>query len=341
MPGDYSGLIAKTSAMHGRLLRKEELERLAEVASVNEAISFLSKQVGYEAVYKSHDEIAHRGQVEAFILNALYADYAKLFRFANQNQREALELVFQRYEIDILKICLKYVFIDEFGVEKEPLNWYFDKHTDFDVQKLIRAHDINEFIMELRGTPYEEELKKLQEGGVVHYGDFASHLDSYYFVTLWKQIKGMQNKKMKQVLQMIYGTQIDWLNIMGIYREKRYYHQSKEDMSAYSIPITYRLKKQELHAMREAGQVDEFLQVLVGSSYFKGDNALLQMEDEISYRNVIDKMYKRACKKFPISIAPILNYLHDKAQEIEGIITAFEGIRYSLDAREIKNLIIR
>lgn len=51
--------------------------------------------------------MAHRGQVEAVIRDSLYMDYCKLYRFSGVQPRRALQFVFSRYEINVIKNCLQ------------------------------------------------------------------------------------------------------------------------------------------------------------------------------------------------------------------------------------------
>lgn len=88
----YSGLITKIKAMEGRLLTREDYEHILEFQTVNETIAFLREQQIYGKIYGGHDEIQHRGQVEALIYNSIREDYESICRFCNPVQRKALRL---------------------------------------------------------------------------------------------------------------------------------------------------------------------------------------------------------------------------------------------------------
>ena len=74
--------------------------------------------------------------------------------------------------------------------------------------------------------------------------------------------------------------------------------------------------------------------------YFKGRDALVKMQDEVSFHQVMEKMYQRICRKYPASMAPVFCYFYEKEQEIEHLTTALEGIRYQVPARDIRQLIL-
>ena len=88
----YSGLVTKTRAMKSRLLKREDFERITEFQTVQETIGFLREQESYGRIYGGHEEIQHRGQVEALIHHSIEEDYQKLYQFGNGKQRKALKL---------------------------------------------------------------------------------------------------------------------------------------------------------------------------------------------------------------------------------------------------------
>ena len=44
------------------------------------------------------------------LTNALYTDFQSIYRFATIHQRKILDLYFRRYEIGLLKTCMRMVF---------------------------------------------------------------------------------------------------------------------------------------------------------------------------------------------------------------------------------------
>lgn len=266
----YSGLITKIKAMEGRLLTWEEYERILEFQTVHETIAYLREQQIYGKIYGGHDEIQHRGQVEALIYNSIREDYESIYRFCNPKQRAALRL-------------------------------------------------------------YEKQLQ---------YENAVPELDTGYFAAVWKRIAGFRQARMKQVLREVFGTQIDWLNIMWIYRAKRFFRQSQEEIRTMLIPVHYKLKRTELARMVEAQRIEEFLEIVNNTVYFKGKDAFLNLQDEVSYHRVMQKMYRKLCQKYPASLAPVFAYLYHKEQEIQRLTTALEGIRYQVPEQDIRNLIL-
>ena len=267
---EYSALVTKTRAMRSRLLRQEDFERIAEFQTVSETIGFLREQESYGKIYGGHEEIQHRGQVEALIYRSIREDYQKLYRFANARQREAMDLYL----------------------------------------------------------------------GQIQFEEAVPRIDAVYFERVWREIEDISGKHMRKLLREVFGTQIDWMNIMWCYRAKQFFHQGPQVIERMLIPICYRLKQTEFRQLLLAEQIEEFQRILGNTVYFKGREALVRLQDEISYRKVMEKMYQRLCRKYPCSMAPVYYYFYKKEQEIQNLTTALEGIRYQIPAQDIRELIL-
>lgn len=334
----YSGLITKTKAMRGKLLTPEQFRELTELATVSEAVNYLKETSEYVKIYQSHEGIWHRGQAEAVITDSLYQNFGKLYHFSDAGQRTAFQFVFFRYEVDLLKFYLKYLFRGARPDMDKYTDAFFQEHTEFSLEKVKKAGTVQELEQCLEKTRYGPFFTGMQGRG--GYVDYAVGLDIFYYTQVFGQIRRMKRCEMKEVLLNIYGPQIDWLNIMWIYRSKRFYEQSPGAVAAWTIPCCYRLKKQELHAMEAAADIQEFQGILEKTGYFRGRDAYVQMEDEISYRKVLRDTYHRTSRKHPVSMAPVLQYIYEKELEISRLTTVIEGIRYQVPPKDIKDYIL-
>ena len=336
----YSGLVTKTKAMHGRLLTSEELSYLTELETVDDFISYLKESAGYHEIYESHEEIHHRSQVEAILHNSLYLDYKKLYQFADSEPKSGLELLFLRYETNILKKCLDVALHGGKERDTEYLKMIFDRHSSFDTGVVTQARSLQELSNALLGTPYENLFLRFAESESMESGDMAFALDIFYYQMAWKKIGKIQDQRMKKILKELIGTEIDWQNIMWIYRSKQFYSMKPREIEANLIPVRYRLKKTELEQMTEAESVEQLLEILRKSVYVTEKNPLVSMREEITFLKIKAKTYDRLCRKYPYSIAPVLKYLEEKEIEIDRLATILEGVRYQIPAREIREMIL-
>ena len=131
----YSGLTTKVRAMSGKLLAQEDFLQLGSLKSVPEVIAFLKKKPSYADFLENEDERGlHRGQAEGIIMQSLFADYSRLYRFGNMEQRRFLKGYLIRYEITFLKRVIRSVFSqDATGIDTEEYRELFELHSSIPV----------------------------------------------------------------------------------------------------------------------------------------------------------------------------------------------------------------
>lgn len=335
---EYSGLVTKTKAMRARLLGADDYTAISEYESVTDFIAFLREQPAYAPVFERHGEVAHRGQVEAVIRDSLYMDHCKLYRFSGVQPRRALQFVFSRYEINVIKNCLQSA-MEGNGQEITVSGGFFERHADFDLKAVMAANSVQELIQAVTGTEYESLLKELESAAEKNYADYAFALDIYYYKKVWKEITKVSDKETRQILEQIFGTEIDWQNLMWMYRAKRFYSMGEADVKKHQIPVSCRLRSAETKRLLETETAEQFVEFVRQTAYFRGKQAVLEPEDELTWERVMIRTYEKICKKHPMSVAPVLRYLYEKEHEIDLLTTALEGIRYRIPPYEIRDLI--
>jgi V/A-type H+-transporting ATPase subunit C len=231
--------------------------------------------------------------------------------------------------------------LQEKDVEAGSQNDFLREHISFDLGEMQRAHTMAEVQSLLSDTRYEGVIRRLVELPDATYADYATALDHYFYEIAWKDKERIQNTKTRKIVTELIGTEIDWQNIMWMYRQKRFYDRSVTEVYASIIPIRYRLRKPELRRLLEAENVDIFREILSKSVYFTEKDAVVTLEDEISFQKVMDGVYRKTCEKYPMSIAPVYRYLHDKEQEIAILMTIMEGVRYRISPREIQEVFLK
>lgn len=332
----YSGINTKVRAMESNLISMDEYNKIANLETVADFIAFLKNHPGYREIFNRYDEHEiHRGDAERILINGLYLDYAKIYRFANEEQRKDLALLFFRYEINILKSCIRLVYNQE--DDDYDLSWFnefFNKHSKINVTALAASKSMDEYITHLKGTEYYSLFIKMQNLTNVSSFDYEMQLDIYYFRKTWKLKDKVLTGDSLKAFTYRNGMEIDLLNIMWIFRSKAIYDMSATDILALIIPINYKLSREQLIKLANSSSMDEFQSILQGSYYKFIYHPLSEGSMESEYKRVITKIYKLNTRKYPMSMATVYNYLYQKESEISRLTTALECIRYALDPQE-------
>lgn len=332
----YSGVVTKVAAMRAKLLKEKDYEIIAGMHTVTEVISYLMETKAYGPQISQIDETYyHRGNIEKVLVQSLYDDYTRLYRFVGLEQKQFLKLFLKRYEVDLIRYCLRIVFNHydvSFDIDhKRP---FFDKYSKLSIEKLIAAKDIKGLVESLKGTEYYQPLAKLSEAEDLNLFDYELALDLYYFSVMWKKRKNVAHKGDLEILTKEFGSRIDLINLQWIYRAKKYYHMLPPDIYSLLIPIHFRINPEELKGLVEAPTLEEFFRVLNETKYAKNRTFDEEHNVETMVAGFLRHIYLSASRNHPYSLASLHGYLYLKEEEIYRITTALECIRYDLSERE-------
>lgn len=333
---EYSGIVTKLKAMEAKLLTEHQFEEIANLGTVPEVAEYLRKNSSYAEVLDTlSDEQLHRGNIEKVLVQSLYHDYTKIYRFCGQKQRKFMNLLMKHYEVELINYCLRIV-INHY---KQPFDLhykkdFFDRYSQISIDKLIMSRTTDELVENLKGTEYYEPLVKIKDSQHVTLYDYNLALDLHSISAIWKERKRKLCKSDIEIFTRDYGAKIDLLNLQWIYRAKKYYSMKSADIYRMLIPIHCKLSTDLIKEMAEAPGLEEFLNVVERTSYarhydFKQNHTMEQMNEECLHR-----LYTIDRRRNPYSIASVNTYFFLKEEELRKLTTVMECIRYSLTPGE-------
>ena len=337
----YSAVAAKMRAMSGKLVKKQEYEQMAAMGSVAEVVNYLKKYPSYQKIFASESEFdIHRGRVEALFQKAIYADFAKIYAFSGLEQRKFLDIYYIRYEIAILKNCLRMLFDKrDVTLDLSEFQSFFEKRSSLDVVKLGGSKSITEFVENLKGSIFYPVLKKLDGVADTTLFDYENALNLFYMKRMWNEFSKVMKHRDLKVIREIYGSEIELLNLDWIYRAKKYYHMTPADIYAFIIPVHFKLHKDLFKRIVEAADIEEMESLLKKCYYAKFKDEIDTSSIETICRELLEKIHKTASRKYPYSIICIETYLYKKEKEVDKLTTLIECVRYGLSVEETKKYI--
>lgn len=340
---NYSGIITKVKAMKSHFISRADFERIANLESISDFITYLKNHEGYNSVFQNLDEhLLHRGQIEGVFINALYMDFSSIYGFANMEQRNSLDLIFFQYEVTVLKTCIQLVYNkDSNKYNLSTFHDFFQNHSKINISALAASQTMEEFVNNLKGTEYYSLFNHLQNKDTITSFDYEMQLDIYYFKKMWK----LKDKKLKgdnlKVLTHRLGSEIDILNIMWLYRSKRFFNIHATDSYSYVIPIHYKLKNEQLMKLIEASTIEEFITILNTTYYKKISATLMDGTMEVYFQKIMMNIAENNAARYTSSMAPVYAYLFKKQIEIKRLTTAVECIRYKLEPEDTLRYVLQ
>lgn len=339
----YSGLSTKIRAMQSKLIRESQYQEISQMDSVTQVVAYLKKQPGFSDLWAELDENSlHRGDIEKLLVHTIHQNFAKLYRFANPQQRTFMALYFKRYELSVMKDCLRKVFDKGHAdLDLSLFKDFFDRHSKLDIEKLAASSTVEEFISNLQGSEYYAPLMKLGGDYTPSIFDYGMALDQYYFANIWSVKEKLFKKRDLEEITRAYGNKFDMLNLQWIYRSKKYYHMAPVDIYALLIPVHYRLTKKEITSLVEAADEEDFGRILDTTYYKKRFPALAPEKLEDFYNLNLKMILETEARKYPHSVIMIYSYLYHKEHEVDRLTTAIECVRYGLSPAETMDYIAK
>lgn len=337
----YSGIITKVHAMNQRLLSFEEYEELIQKSTVLEALEYLKTTPAYAGVFAdAYAKNSHRDAIERRLMDSLYTDFIKLYRFSGMRERVFLDGYFLHYESLIVKWCLRNVMNPASpDVSLGSFDAFFHKHSKLTLAALNNCDSLESFMAALSGSAYEKLFAPIYNSGSRRLSDYETALDLYYFSYAWRlKKKKLSDEEQKDVAAAL-GAKIDLLNLQWIYRCRRHFSMTDTDIYPMLIPINYKLRVPQIQALIHAESEEAFARVLSETYYSKWiPSEELSHLSEASGK-LLGRIYHLRSRKNPYSIATVNRYLYQKEAEINHLIPIIEGIRYGLSVEEIRKFV--
>ncbi|MCL2351726.1 MAG: V-type ATPase subunit [Firmicutes bacterium] len=332
----YIGLNTKIRAMRGKMLNSDDFRTLCSFRSVEEMGRRLQDYPGYgEALSGLEAGDMHRNILERKLILALSEDFSRIYRFITDRKlREFLSGFYLYTEIGVIKLLLCMIY-DERGIvyTMPELSMLVTRKFRINIQSLMDARTVPDFVEALKGTPYYGVLSG-RFGGDSSLFDMEMQLDLYYYMNLWKLLDEALDGRNRRVMRELAGTEIDLRNIAWIYRLKNSYAVDTAKLYSYLIPIRYRLTAPGFARMAEAADINGLMGEIAETPYGAAFRDFTSI-DEVFYRRMT-KAYADAARAFPGSLARTAGYIFGKQLEINNLTTAMECVRYGLDCGEAR-----
>jgi V/A-type H+-transporting ATPase subunit C len=335
-------LAAKAKAMYGERLTKADYDELLRKRSVQEIAGYLKNETHYDKILEGINESSiHRGYLEVLIRQRLFLDFVQLVRYG-----ESINKFYQygilQIEIKQILLTLRFLKETERGGQISQLPLFANKMTSFDLQKLVNVNTYDELLSVLKSTPYYKILvpTKPKPGEELDYTACEIALNAYYHIEVLGHIKNEFSGEAKDQLLDVFNTRIELDNITKIYRLKKYYKSTPEDIIKVLNPTTVKIPRKTLFKWIETKTADEFVDALSTTAYKSSINRkdFVYIEyhmDSIMYN--INKHFIRFATDPNVVMIAYMNLLEIETRNIIDII---EGVRYKVETDKISKLLI-
>lgn len=336
-------MISKSKSIYGTFLKADDYKKLMGLRSVGDIVSYLKKHPHFSNILKDVSEhTVHRGQLELLIRKNHFEHILKLIHVIYSKDLPYYELSILKQEHELLLSVIRTMISDDPEDLRGKIPYFFDMHTGLDLARILKAENFDDLLSALESSIYYEMLKPFQVKDLqqVRYLDIEFKLESYYYDEVFKRIdlyyKGALNKALKD----IYYTKIELLNIIKIYRLKKFYQSDPITIKNLLVMKHSRMRESKWMSLIDVQNPNELLSYLSKSDfqYFKNEKDYVYVEyyaGKIRYE--LAKKYMYFATEVPKVFTAFMT-LSDI--QIENITNIIEGIRYQIPEHDMQQMLI-
>lgn len=339
---EFSHIYTKISAKVGNMLDEDDYDELINKKSVTEIAAYLKEHTNYADLLSDINvNKIHRSQLEQVFERDILSEAIHLMKFSSGNVDHYLKLFIIKYEIENLKMIIRVLNANDSIESISDSVFRLGKYSTVDIDKLLTSRNMEDFLNNISGTQYHNIISPVLQDENINMFNVEMALDMYFFSMIYKADKRYFNSTNHKVIIQTMGKELDLINMLWIYRCKKYYNLQPEMIYRYLIPYSNNIKKDMISKMIETESIDELLKIYSKTTYawvFEPEND--HYYDKRFWEYILSAYYK-TFKTNPFSIASIVFYMHYKEVELKNLVTIVECIRYNIPKNQIKDYIIR
>lgn len=336
-------MAAKAKAKYGKHLKSDDYAELLRKKTVQEIAGYLKNETTFRSVLEGINEYSiHRGHLEMLIRQSFYLEFLDLIRYGQSKKDHFYEYGILMIEIKQILMSIRLLSETDKTSQIAQLPIFANHMISFDVEKLINVSTYDELLLVLKNTPYYNLLKPLKPKSLldIDYANFEVVLKAYYYKRVYEIIEHEFTGKDKQDIKDLFDTQIELENITKIYRLKKYYNASPDDIKKVLNPTYKRIPKKTLYEWIETLDAQAFLQAIKEHAYDIQTDVKEFQYIEYQTDAIMFDLNKRLMRFSTNPNIILVAYLSLLEIEIRNIIDIIEGIRYKVDNDKIAKLLI-
>ncbi len=327
-------MAVKARSLFSKHLTVEEFRMMSQFKTVSEIAAYLQTKPRYHDVLAQMDkQDVHREELEKQIRRMGINDFLKLMRYVKESDDSFFNYYIKRREIELILYVLHAIR----SQSKHQVDTYInllEQYMEISIEKLINTTSYKELQDYLVTTSYGHLLDNLYENDV-DLAETEDKLNEYYRIVLKKLVQGSNHIE----LLSIFNMDDELKTIAHIYRLKKYYKVSAEDIIPRLRYIPFYIPKHQMKYWVETYDAEEFIEAFRNSTYsrYASKEDFVTVETYLnSVRYHFAKHQLRFAKDTNTVLASYMMLVH---LEIDNIIDIIEGVRYQISPDSIMNLI--
>lgn len=339
----FAAINTKIRSLEGQLLNNKDYENLLEMSELSEMTAYLKNNTSYSELFDSVvvDELTI-DHLEVLFKRELFRKIQGFIHYFVDDYKQLFRILFMRYEIEDLKLFIRSLVRSEDISKIMEHMVILSVRKTFDYEKLSRVRSLEELVVALEGTPYHDLIQYyMNESPERRIFYMEMNLDRYYFKKLIAQVEklsGIDQEPVKEIL----GKNTDILNIQWIYRGRKFYRLTSEELLNYTLLGGHALKYKTLKQLCYAASREDVTNFIREGPYgFLVDRDDFEVFMELNMERYIYDEFLKLKKRNYMNIIESMVYMHQLEYEVRDLFTIFEAKRYGFGKEETKKYLVR
>jgi len=340
----YAAVNTKIRALEKDFLKREDYLNMIQKKSVVDVARYLKENTSYGKLLReiNIDNISRR-DLEDILKNNMIKNMDKLTYYFRDDYKELIRSLYIKYEIEDLKILSRSIFNGkELETIEKPFS-FLGKYSRVDPKILFKSKTNRDLIYSLKGSVFYEFLIPLVDGRRENRFRFEMALDMGYFSIIQSR-KLKISREDRKILKEWEGLLADLYNIQWVYRGKKFYSLSPEELLNYTINFGDKLTFKERKAMCYTKNLEEFYKMITNTIYgflFKKEEISRDIYMERRINRFMYYKLKALDRQFSLSIIQTIDFVWSFEFEIRDIISMLEAIRYDIPSEEAMKFLVK
>lgn len=339
-----NAISAKVKAKYAKRVSGEQFKELTNLTSLTDVVVYLRGETAYKDVLVDINErTVHRKRLESVLYKKGLLEVEQLRRFMPIRDKNSFyKFYLLKLEVMQLASIVKGIGYDGFKDYLVDLPVFLNKEFQIDLVQLAKADSYFELLNLLKGSVYYSLLAPLLiDNQDIDFLEVEHILIEYYYDEVFKRIDKQFKRQNKALILKVFQTEIELHNVALLYRLKKYYRLTPEQILAKLILKHQRISFEAWNDFANSYDADSFMAKLATSKYrFYTDeenNILIDYsKNELNYL-----LAKRLISFSPNAGIVFCAYVNLQSFEHQNLVSIIEGIRYGVSSDAISKILIQ
>lgn len=252
-------LETKVKAMKSQLLSDHDYNELIEAESVDEIVTYLKEKTPYGTYLQDLKSLnISRTDVEGVLNNRVIEQARKILFFLNGNEREFIRLIIKRITLSSLLILVRSLARKEDIGSITARLALSKRYKSKKAQELIKAGNWDSFKEALRNSIYYRSLETYNTLTPQNVFQIEKTLERSYYDLLFKKLRKLDKNENQKLIKVL-RTEIDLLNLIWIYRAKKFYSFSSDQILSYIYIGGLKIRDEELQTLSQTSNYEDLI----------------------------------------------------------------------------------